>query len=144
MAHQVGDRISAQILSHVIKEMGSKEAIEFTCQVEGGIAVQSLVWLSEKAAGMARQQLRTCGFDVDKQSIVELDDNPTLLSGRSIMLEVKEYNGKPQYQIPTTTTPPKARMRELDSMLRDAKKDAPKSATAAEDSEAVAEEDIPF
>lgn len=103
------------------------------------------VWLTEKAAGMARSQLKACGFDIDKQDLLTLATDPAFLKDREIPVEVfeEEYNGKLQTKarIPTSdggTSP--TRINELQAMLRAAKKKAEEvMASAAEE-----EEEMPF
>jgi hypothetical protein len=54
------------------------------------------VWFTDKAMGMARATLKLMGFDPDSQETILLDTNPTLLAGRTVLVDIQEneYNGK--------------------------------------------------
>lgn len=45
------------------------------------------IYLTEAAMGIARAQLKAMGFDVDHQSLSELDQNPVLLAGNECEVE---------------------------------------------------------
>lgn len=54
------------------------------------------VWLTHKSMGMARAQLAICGFDIEKQGLEVLEEQPELLRGKVIPVDVEDetYNGK--------------------------------------------------
>lgn len=54
------------------------------------------IWLSPKAIGMARQQLRKLGYNPDTGTLSELANHPDHLRGAEFEVEVfeEEYNGK--------------------------------------------------
>ncbi len=63
------------------------------------------IWLSEKAIGMARHQLRKLGYNPDTGSLRELASDPLRLKGAEfdVSIEEEEYMGKfrKRAQIPT-------------------------------------------
>ncbi len=141
MSLDIGRRYLATIRSHRLRTLGDKAAVEIVADTEDGPAIP-LIWLTEKAAGMARAQLRVCGFDVDARDMWELDDNHELLSGNMIPVDIEEYNGKAQARIPTSDTPTKKAISVVQTALRAAKKDNEKP---IETQRATATaEDIPF
>lgn len=99
------------------------------------------IWMSEKSAGIAKGQLKVCGFNVDEESLAVLDDNPKYLNGRQIPVEIyeEEYKGKLQTKVRIVTAHvSKKRISALEAILRNVGKDEgePVSATV--------EDDIPF
>lgn len=64
-------------------------------------AIWGDIWLSEAALGMARQRLKACGFDVDKEDVGILDSNRNHLSGRKVQIEVveEEFNGQTRLKV---------------------------------------------
>ena len=59
------------------------------CDCEGE-AVTAKIFLTEKAAGMARKSLSVCGFDIDKTHLSELS-KPGLLAGNKVKLSFEEH-----------------------------------------------------
>jgi hypothetical protein len=86
------------IVSHRSKMLGDKPGIAILCDV-GGESAEAVIFLSDKAMGIARRALKQCGFDVDAQPLSMLDSNPTLLAGKKVALLVDEWNGKTQVKI---------------------------------------------
>ena len=52
------------IVSHRSKMLGDKIAMAITCTI-GNEKGETIIFLTEKAMGMARRALKVCGFDVD-------------------------------------------------------------------------------
>lgn len=86
----------------------------------------SKVYLTKAAMGIARAKLKACGFDIDKQPLRLLDEQPELLQGTHIEVEVTEevYNNKPYTKCEIVTGFGKvdaAKLDELTEQLRAAK-----------------------
>lgn len=97
------------------------------------------IWLTEKAMGMARAQLRQCGFDADKDSLAVLSENNAFLRGRKVPVEVytEEYKGRETLKAKIQTNAvSKKRIESLGKMLRSSGREEPISM--------VPEDDIPF
>lgn len=122
------------IVSHRSRMAGDKTVIAIACDV-GGERCEALIWLSEKAMGMARRALKLCGFDVDKHSLAILDSNPTMLAGNVVPLMVDEWNGKTTVKVDIDVRAERSALDSLTQKMRSAKKGA---------SEVEAPEDIPF
>jgi hypothetical protein len=138
MALEIG-RTTATIEGNAILMRGDKETVSLILTTASGDSIRATVWLTPKAMGMARGQLKVCGYDVDKQSLCELDADPNLLAGKTIPIEIEEYAGTLQAKVCTSEAPSNKRMKELDKALRDVKKDrAPINQSSDGD------EDIPF
>lgn len=143
-----------EIASTSLAVLGDKPAIRVVVRFADGEETDVVVWLTEKAIGIARQQLKKCGFDPDMEDLQILDDDPTRLAGNKIDIIVEEFNGKLRAQIPLKTTPSKKEVTRLQGLLRSIKKDdpAPKANTSPHAEGAVLnpisgepmEDDIPF
>lgn len=87
------------------------------------------VYITEKSKGMARQALKRCGFDPDKQDVWDLDEKPTLLNGNEVQVDVfmNEYppgsgNRKLKAEIVIERQKPDPnKMKKATMLLRDAK-----------------------
>jgi len=134
MSVEIGDTFKAKIQSHSIREIGDKEAVIFVLESPGGDFGQAAVWISEKAMGMARKQLRLAGFDVDKHELSILAEDRTFLAGNFVPIVVDEYKEKPQWRIDMDNVPPKGKLSKLTAALRAAKQDG----------ETPVEEPLPF
>lgn len=141
MAVEIGRRYMATIESHRLRSIADKLVVEIVASTEDG-AVTPLVWLTEKAAGVARAQLRVCGFDVDKLDTWELQENPSLLAGNLIPVEIEEYNNKIQARIPTSDAPGKKAVASMTAALRKAKRDGEPPVSAQKS--AASADDVPF
>lgn len=86
------------IVSHRSKMLGDKLAISIKCDVQREF-VEAVVFITDKAMGMARRALKVCGFDCDQHDLDLLDKKPTLLAGNQVPLLVELWNGKPQIKI---------------------------------------------
>lgn len=71
-------------------------------ELDGGAdQIGANVWLTDKAMGIARKSLKAIGFDVDKQNVLALDENPTLLAGNKCELDIRPetYNGETSLKV---------------------------------------------
>ena len=140
-------RYTGTIEENDIRSAGSgTEFIYIRVEIEDGPERASMpiqIWLTEKAMGMARAQLRQCGFDVDKDPLASLSESNTLLQGRKVPVELyeEEWKGRMQMKAKIVTAGvSKKRIGALEKMLRDKGGDEPVSAVAAEEPV----DDIPF
>ena len=120
----------ATIREHRLSELAGKEVVRIDCTTEAGDETQVLVWLTEKAMGMARHQLRLCGHDIDKRGLEDLHAEPFLLAGHVVPILVEDYKGNLRAQIQVNSEPTKKRMIELTQQLRACKKDGEESVVA--------------
>lgn len=138
-------KYDAEITSHTIRMLGDKPAAMLQCRLDCGndeyeeIAVP--VWLTEKAAQIARATLKLCGMDVDRTDMQELIDNPTLLAGNRITVIVEDYNGKMRGQVMLNAVPKKSEIKRIQAAIRHAAQDGEIEPSAG----ALADpDDIPF
>mgnify|MGYP001610201559 CR=1 FL=1 len=88
-----------------------------------GEEVTAKIWITEKAAGMARRAFKQCGFDLATRSLQELVDDPGLLKGNSVLCDIFDdgvYGLK--CEIVLSMPPAKETLAGLDAMLKAAKK----------------------
>lgn len=121
------------ITEHSLRTIADKPVVQIRLDVDGDM-VNANIWLTERAMGIARQQLKRCGFDVDSQDLELLQTDPTLLAGNKVPLNIEDYKGQLQAKIRTQEAPPKKQIRALQEQLR-----AKGSGAGADD-----DEDIPF
>jgi len=121
MALSIG-HCKGRIVSNAVKEINGKVTVVLTIQTEHGDVTNVLIFLTDKSAGIARRQLKLCGFNVDTQELEEMEDNGRLLEGVAVPLVVEEYGGKIRAQIDTNTKPEKWAMQSAMAGLRAAKK----------------------
>lgn len=110
-----------RILSNTVKDINAKVAVSLSVEADGD-ATEVLIFITDKSMGIARRQLKLCGFNVDTQELEELEDSPKLLAGREIPLVVDYYKGKLQAQIDTNVKPERTAMQAAMAGLRSAKK----------------------
>lgn len=113
--------IEGVITSHRSRMLGDKLAIGIKCDA-GGESVEALIFITEKAMGMARRALKLCGFDCDKHDLVLLDLQPGLLAGNKVPLLIDEFNGKQQVKIDIDQRAEKSLLARATSALRNVKK----------------------
>lgn len=146
MGVEIGRTYQGLILRNGIKTLGPNEAVEIIIEIpDEGEEGTALIFLTEKSMPIARQQLRICGFDPDAMDLQLLMENPRLLAGKPIPVEIEEYKNRAQWRIPTSSAPNKKRVSVLAQQLRAAKKDGedPIAAVNAAAGEASAD-DMPF
>lgn len=103
--------------------MGGSAYAAIHCDCEGE-PITAKVFLTEKAAGMARKSLALCGFDIDKQHLSDLRNNG-LLAGRPVKLSIDE---DPKYGIQANIFLGELTEKKVDDLtkaLRSAKSDKP-------------------
>lgn len=135
-----------RIIGHSSCQLAGKDAIRIAVTIEGeATPFNVIIFLTEKAMGMARASLKACGFDCDKQDLAEIDCTPPCLAGNSVPLMAEEYNGKLRLSIDLNQKIQKPRMAALTQALRNVKKrgDGPAPAGKAERPDADYG-DIPF
>ena len=119
-------RWTATVVKHWIDQTGNGSAfVAVKLALEGDDAITGKIWLTEKSMGMARGQLKSLGFDVDKQSLEDLDTNQELLKGKTVEIEIEEneYQGKTTMQVRSIRVPKdKGLLAKLTEGLRSAKK----------------------
>lgn len=102
------------------------------------------VWLTHRSMGMARAQLAICGFDIEKHGLEALENQPELLRGTVIPVDVDDetYNGKTtrKIQIAMKDKPDPVRIAKLTDEMRKAKAPNMEAATVDE----IDEDSIPF
>ncbi len=120
---QAGQMYRAEIVTHMIVKAGTKDAVRLLCRTDEDENVEVMIWLSDKAMGMARQGLKMCGFSVDTTEFEALNEDPPMLAGNAVTLMAEEFNGKVNAKILLQETPSKSRLLELQAGLRAAKKE---------------------
>lgn len=102
------------------------------------------VWLTHRSMGMARAQLAVCGFDIEKHGLEALEDQPELLRGTIIPVDVDDetFNGKTtrKINIAMKDKPDPVRIAKLTDEMRKAKAPNMEAAMLEEPSE----DGIPF
>jgi len=117
-----------EIISHYIGENDKGNAFvafKIICEHWDG-PLTSKVYITAAAMGIARAKLKAVGFDIDQRQLEELDENPDLLAGTPVQVEVSEevYNNKPYTKCEIVTDfgkPDKPKMAALTEQLRKAK-----------------------
>lgn len=86
----------AKILKHYLGEQPNGNSYLRVVFDVDGTPMPCTIWLTEKALGFARAQIRALGFDIDVQDLNILDQDHTALAGQEVTVEVEEnvYNGK--------------------------------------------------
>lgn len=81
------------------------------------------IWLTEKALGIARRHLKTCGFDPDKEDFGVLIDKPNRLAGKEVDVIVEQKGQYMNISLPLgNAAPPRSVVAALGKALRDVKK----------------------
>lgn len=109
------------IVSHRTRMVGDKTAVSLAVTV-GREQAEALVFITDKAMGMARRALKLCGFDCDKDDLILLDVQPTKLAGNKVPLVVEMYNGRKQLKVDLDGRADKATLSDLTKKLREVKK----------------------
>lgn len=114
--------VKGKIVSHRTQENNDKVIVIVSCATASGESADARIYITEKSYGMARRALKMCGFDIETQSLAELDTRPNLLAGNYVPLIVEEYNGKTQVKIDLDARASAAKLDDLTKRLRAAKK----------------------
>jgi hypothetical protein len=118
-----------------------KVAVALQCETADGDAVEVLIFVTEKSAGMARRQLKIAGFDTDAHDLSELDANRQLLAGHPVPLMIDDYKGKMQAKIDMDISATPSALMGATGLLRNAKK---RATDLGEEPPAPSDEDLPF
>jgi hypothetical protein len=112
----------ATICSHSLRNVAGREVVSLMCARDGDDEqFEVLIWMTEKSMGIARHQLKICGFPVDDRDLEELHAQPEMLAGRQITILAEDYKGRMTARVHLLDTPTKQRMKELQTQLRAAK-----------------------
>jgi len=119
-------RQQGEIQDHGLQSLGKNNTpcVMVKVQIDGDY-LDVPIWLTDKSAGIARQQLKMCGFDVDSRKLTELESNPTLLSGNVVPVDVEQKGDYMQGSFPlprkADETLDAAKIQNLENALRNAK-----------------------
>lgn len=142
---EAGMNYDAAIVSHglntISTQKGDTDIVRFLLDVEGD-QYPAVIWLTPKAMGIARAQLKKCGFDIDARLLTDLEDDQTLLAGNIVPVEVEEYKGKLQVRILAREPIKRERFSALTESLRAAKQSGEEPVSGSHN--VVADDDIPF
>ena len=112
-------RHTVTIQSHDITTLADKPVVKVFVKYPDGEDGEVIIWLSEKAMGIARKSLKLCGFDPDTEDFGILADVQEHLKGRKIDIIAEDYNGKIRAQIALGNTAlPKKDILSIQSALR--------------------------
>jgi hypothetical protein len=109
---------------------GLSVRVEVSDDWDAGQEMVGTIWLSPKAMGMARSQLKALGFDCTAHELDELDGTDILV-GNEVDLELKEeeYKGRRELKIARfggpAPKPTKDALKAATAALRAAKKEKP-------------------
>lgn len=93
---------NAVVVEHrTVTSPGGTPYVLVTFQLNDNETIQARIFLTEKAAGIARKSLKAIGFDPDKQDLSALDENQHLLTGREAELDIREeeYRGRTSLKV---------------------------------------------
>ena len=87
------------------------------------------VWITQKSAGMARQQFKALGLDVDRQDFNDIGNGISLVDNEvEVILEEQEYKGRVNIRVARfgkpAVPPTKEAIAKAQAMMRAAKKKA--------------------
>ena len=128
-----GDIVKGRIVSAWMAKSKAKGTpsvhLIFDCN---GEEVHTDIWLSEKAMGMARQQLKAIGVDIDRVTLGKVAQGMDRLKGRECDVEIQfdEWQGNVTVKCQIPTGGGKPTVSELDALtagLRAAKSDDSKA-----------------
>jgi len=123
----------AKILNHSLAVIGDKMAVRINVETEHGDETDLLVFITDKSMGIARAQLKLCGFDVDTTLLEKLDADSRLLAGTEIPILIEPWNGKLRAGILLNPKPTKDAVAHAQAGLR-----------AVKTGNASADDDLPF
>lgn len=115
-------RHHVRITSNALVTLGDKNAIRINFEYPDGEAGDTVIFLTEKSAGIARASLKACGFDPDAEDLAVLEQDEVHLANREVDILVEPYNGKLQAKILLRTSPPSGEVKKMQDLLRGAKK----------------------
>lgn len=97
---------------------------------DGNEEITGTIWLSPKAMGMGRMQLKALGFDCDSQDLSEIGNSISFIDREcDVVLKEEEYRGNTQIKVDRfgagAPPPTKDALKKATEGLRSAKKDKP-------------------
>lgn len=125
----------AIIVRHDYEESPAKGTpslvVQFDAEVDGNYEkIEKPIWLTEGSKKIARANLKTMGFNPDKDEIDVLIEHPTTLCGNKVQIVVgtKEYKGVESWEVKYINDVPKDGViverkdyKDLTALLRSAK-----------------------
>ena len=126
-------------LEEYVKDGEKKVVAKVRCLPigDGEQTVVSNVYITERAAGMARRAFKLMGFDVETRSLQEILDNPFLLQNNKILVDIFQ-DGEFGLKCEIILAQPPSNIGALDGLMRSAKKKTSAPAAPAP------KDDIPF
>lgn len=117
-------RSRARVVRNAIEIVNDKSAVVLYVTVgEQDESNKILIWLTDKALGIARRHLKTCGFDPDKEELGVLIDNPERLKGKELDVLVEQKGNYFNVSLPLgNAAPSKTEVARLGAGLRSVKK----------------------
>ena len=99
--------------------------------------ISAHVYITEKSKGIARAALKKCGFNPDVQDVWDLEENPMLLNGNEVQVDIftDEYQGKRRLKaeiVLEKVKPDEKAVKKATSLLREAKSKDDASAEGAQ------------
>ncbi len=121
---KLGRQLVTIVGNYVTDTRSQTPLVELDCRDEAGDPVYIPIYITPAAANMSKKALKVCGFDMETRSLKELDENPELLKGRQIPVNVfeEEYQGKKSMkaQVILRNSLPKESLERLDEIMRGA------------------------
>lgn len=125
--------------------------VSLNVELEGGM-LPCNIWLTKKAARIAKDSLRQIGYDPQTNSISRLSTESTLLEGRTapFLVEEEVYQGKKNLKcrvdLGDGEVPEPAELAKIDQLLKDAGDDKPSPPPGDQPpvGQPPPEDDIPF
>lgn len=125
---ETGHQVAKVIQNRLFADEGKTPSIGLKLGFNDGSTMWTYAYLSSKAIGarMPHRQLAKVGLDLDKIDLAEIHENPQLLAGKEVMVDVEEENGrlKASISIEGKEVPKKA-ISALQDLINKAKKDDP-------------------
>jgi hypothetical protein len=110
--------------------------LKFSLADESSPPMWSRIYITEKSAGIARAKLKKCGFDMDAQTLTDIEDNDELLAGNEVAVNVVENGKYFNLEIPTDRPKvAKSALQRATEQLRAAKKNRDEDEDFADPSE---------
>lgn len=119
---------NAEICGHGLAMINDKLAVRISFDF-GGESMDAMLFVTENSGHIAKAQLFRCGFDSDKTTLDTLAEQPMLLAGRRVDVNVKDYQGRQQVNILVDNPPTPELIARAQAILRGTTE--PKAAVAA-------------
>lgn len=133
------------VLEEYVKDGEKKVVAKVRCMPLGDDPepIISNVYITERSAGMARRAFKLMGFDVETRSLQELLDNPFLLQGNKVLVDIFN-DGEFGLKCEIILAQPPGNVGALDGMLRASKKKPAPTRMPDAPGAPAASDDIPF